>query len=197
MLSRSGFKSTLLIITQLWSRQAGEEELQDETLLGRKSTRKKKSSLLEKSKHNFIPALFEVGTTCSLLKQLVWLFIILLLTLTYAHMKNCFMCCSEVFGECAFFYVVIFPMLKLCFKGFHYCWSYDEKCSIIYFGGYEVVLGNCLLLEWHFGEAGEGKCCNESLDKGFFHRECKNVNSLQSREKKKHKILHMTYDVII
>lgn len=64
---------------------------------------REKSALLEKRKHNLIPALFELGTTCSLLKQLVWLFIIFLLTTkTHAHMEKCFMCCSEEFVDVFF-----------------------------------------------------------------------------------------------
>lgn len=66
--------------------------------------------MLEKRKHNLILALFELGTTCSLLKQLVWLFIILLLTrrdVPYVAQRN------------FFFYVAVLPTLTLStLKGF-------------------------------------------------------------------------------
>lgn len=69
--------------------------------------------MLEKRKHNLILALFELGTTCSLLKQLVWLFIVLLLTTEmHAHTDGCFICCSEDF--------CFFMRLRLYIKGFHF-----------------------------------------------------------------------------
>lgn len=111
MLSRSGFEGTLLIITQLLSWQTEEEE-EDSKDAGKKRAEGEKRALLEKRKHNLIPALFELGTTCSLLKQLSGFFIIALFAaVTYAHMKKCLMCASK---EC--FCVITFSMLKLFFK---------------------------------------------------------------------------------
>lgn len=46
----------------------------------------------EKGKHNLIPELFELGTTCSLLKRPVWRFIIVPLT-----RRDVFMCCCVEF----------------------------------------------------------------------------------------------------
>lgn len=113
--------------------------------------------MLEKRKHNLIPSLFELRTTCSLLKQLVWLFIILLLTtITHAHMEKCFMCCSEEFSGCFFsffslFHAVVFPVLTLYIKGFHFVMtcemSHHKVCEEM-----RCSWTSAFYCDWYFGK---------------------------------------------
>lgn len=118
----------------------------------------KKCTCWEKRKHNLIPALFELGTTCSLLKQLVWLFIIsLLAAITHARGERERRVARRNVVD-VFLMWSYSPAPELStLKGFHFAdvmtceMSHQTRWS-----AREMFSGNCVLFDWHFGKRAAG-----------------------------------------